>query len=40
MGTAKVGVLLAVAKKYKLPIVIFTEGGGGRPGDTDINTYM
>ena len=28
------------AKKYKLPIVIFTEGGGGRPGDTDINTSI
>ena len=28
------------AKKYKLPIVIFTEGGGGRPGDTDITTSI
>ena len=24
------------AKKFELPIVIFTEGGGGRPGDTDV----
>ncbi len=28
------------AKKYKLPIIIFTEGGGGRPGDTDITTSI
>ena len=24
------------AKKFELPIIIFTEGGGGRPGDTDV----
>ncbi len=27
--------LLKVAEDSKLPIVLFTEGGGGRPGDTD-----
>ncbi|MBS0469572.1 MAG: carbamoyl-phosphate synthase large subunit [Proteobacteria bacterium] len=27
--------LLKVAEEWKLPIVSFTEGGGGRPGDTD-----
>jgi len=27
--------LLKVAEEWKLPIVCFTEGGGGRPGDTD-----
>lgn len=27
--------LLKVAEESKLPIVLFTEGGGGRPGDTD-----
>ena len=24
-----------VATRYRLPVVFFTEGGGGRPGDTD-----
>ena len=28
------------AKEFKLPIVIFTEGGGGRPGDTDVTTSV
>ncbi|HEY4939990.1 MAG TPA: carboxyl transferase domain-containing protein [Rhizomicrobium sp.] len=27
--------LLKVAEEWKLPIVCFAEGGGGRPGDTD-----
>jgi acetyl/propionyl-CoA carboxylase alpha subunit/acetyl-CoA carboxylase carboxyltransferase component len=27
--------LLKVAEDSRLPIVLFTEGGGGRPGDTD-----
>jgi acetyl/propionyl-CoA carboxylase alpha subunit/acetyl-CoA carboxylase carboxyltransferase component len=27
--------LLKVAEEQRLPIVVFTEGGGGRPGDTD-----
>jgi len=27
--------LLEVAQREKLPVVIFAEGGGGRPGDTD-----
>jgi acetyl/propionyl-CoA carboxylase alpha subunit len=27
--------LLKVAEEWSLPIVVFTEGGGGRPGDTD-----
>ncbi|MBI3675806.1 MAG: carbamoyl-phosphate synthase large subunit [Proteobacteria bacterium] len=27
--------LLQIAEKWRLPIVFFTEGGGGRPGDTD-----
>ncbi len=27
--------LLTVAEEWKLPIVCFAEGGGGRPGDTD-----
>ncbi|MEX2236852.1 MAG: carboxyl transferase domain-containing protein [Dehalococcoidia bacterium] len=27
--------LFELAEKWRLPIVFFTEGGGGRPGDTD-----
>ena len=27
--------MFALAEKQRLPIVFFTEGGGGRPGDTD-----
>ena len=27
--------LLKVAEEWKLPIICFAEGGGGRPGDTD-----
>lgn len=27
--------LFEIAEKNRLPVVIFTEGGGGRPGDTD-----
>jgi len=27
--------ILNIAEEWKLPIVCFTEGGGGRPGDTD-----
>jgi acetyl/propionyl-CoA carboxylase alpha subunit/acetyl-CoA carboxylase carboxyltransferase component len=27
--------LFELAEKHKLPVVFFTEGGGGRPGDTD-----
>ncbi|APE35259.1 carbamoyl-phosphate-synthetase [Nocardia mangyaensis] len=27
--------LLAIAHEQRLPVVFFTEGGGGRPGDTD-----
>lgn len=30
--------ILAVARKRKLPIIMYTEGGGGRPGDTDVTT--
>jgi acetyl-CoA carboxylase carboxyltransferase component len=30
--------ILSVAVDKKYPVVMFTEGGGGRPGDTDITT--
>ena len=28
--------MFALAERWRLPLVFFTEGGGGRPGDTDI----
>lgn len=34
----KIDRILAVAKKKGLPVIMLTEGGGGRPGDTDIST--
>ena len=27
--------LFELAERLRLPVVFFTEGGGGRPGDTD-----
>lgn len=27
--------MLALAEQWRLPVVLFAEGGGGRPGDTD-----
>ena len=35
---AKTDRLLGVALQQKLPVVLFAEGGGGRPGDTDSTT--
>ena len=35
---AKTDRLLGVALQQKLPVVLFAEGGGGRPGDTDSST--
>ena len=32
--------ILEVAKKNQLPIIMYTEGGGGRPGDTDVTTMI
>lgn len=32
--------ILDVAGRQKLPVVMYTEGGGGRPGDTDVNVQM
>jgi acetyl-CoA carboxylase carboxyltransferase component len=28
--------LLAIAQRQRLPVVLFAEGGGGRPGDVDV----
>lgn len=35
-GHAKTDRLIALIERMGLPTVFFTEGGGGRPGDTDI----
>ena len=36
----KIDRLLGLAQQEKLPVVMFTEGGGGRPGDTDVLVSM
>ena len=30
--------IIDIARKKQLPVIMFTEGGGGRPGDTDVTT--
>jgi len=32
--------LFDVARRYELPILFFTEGGGGRPGDTEFHNVI
>lgn len=32
--------MLELAEAWKLPVVMYTEGGGGRPGDTDVATAI
>ncbi|PLW83100.1 biotin carboxylase [Kineobactrum sediminis] len=32
--------LCALAESSQLPIIMYTEGGGGRPGDTDVLTHI
>lgn len=34
----KIDRMLAIAGSRTLPVIMFTEGGGGRPGDTDVTT--
>ena len=36
----KIDRLLEIAEQDNLPIVMYTEGGGGRPGDTDVLVSM
>ena len=36
----KIDRILEVAERDNLPIVMYTEGGGGRPGDTDVLVSM
>ncbi len=40
MNHKKTDRMLALAEQQRLPIVFFTEGGGGRPGDTDNKTKV
>ncbi len=35
---AKMDRMLQVAQKNKWPVILFAEGGGGRPGDVDVQT--
>lgn len=32
--------ILGIAEEHCLPVVMYTEGGGGRPGDTDVQVSM
>ncbi|MEZ5568504.1 MAG: carboxyl transferase domain-containing protein [Halioglobus sp.] len=32
--------LCELAQEWSLPVVMYTEGGGGRPGDTDVTTQI
>jgi len=36
----KIDRILDQARKFGLPVVMYTEGGGGRPGDTDVKTQI
>jgi acetyl-CoA carboxylase carboxyltransferase component len=38
MGHKKLDRMLALAREWRVPIVLFAEGGGGRPNDTDAAT--
>jgi acetyl-CoA carboxylase carboxyltransferase component len=36
----KIDRILKQAEDLKLPVIMYTEGGGGRPGDTDVTTMI
>jgi acetyl-CoA carboxylase carboxyltransferase component len=36
----KIDRIVDLAARERLPVVMYTEGGGGRPGDTDITTQV
>lgn len=40
MNHRKTDRILYLAEEQQLPIIFFTEGGGGRPGDTDNSTIV
>ena len=35
MNHKKIDRMLSLTEQWRLPLVFFAEGGGGRPGDTD-----
>jgi acetyl-CoA carboxylase carboxyltransferase component len=35
MNHKKIDRMLSLAEQWRIPVVLFAEGGGGRPGDTD-----
>lgn len=37
---AKLDRILEIAERQSLPVIMYTEGGGGRPGDTDVSTQI
>ncbi len=37
---SKLDRILALARDWNIPLVMYTEGGGGRPGDTDVTTQI
>lgn len=37
---AKLDRMIDIIRQQKLPVIMLTEGGGGRPGDTDITTVI
>lgn len=37
---AKLDRIIDIVAQQKLPVIMLTEGGGGRPGDTDITTVI
>ncbi|HVE84860.1 MAG TPA: carboxyl transferase domain-containing protein [Myxococcales bacterium] len=38
IGHRKMDRMLALAERHRLPVVLFAEGGGGRPNDADVQT--
>ena len=36
----KIDRMLELADRERLPVIMYTEGGGGRPGDTDVTTQV
>ena len=37
MNHKKMDRMLGLAQKWRIPVILFAEGGGGRPSDTDFN---
>ena len=39
-GHHKTDRMLDIAKEQRLPVIFYTEGGGGRPGDVDVSSFV